>query len=77
MIDYKEYDERDQTGENDEDRFTDDIYFLKMGTLSAHKNIENIDKKYNEGNCIDNIDDKESVKRDQIGERKANGIQSE
>ena len=31
MIDEKESDERDQIGENDEDRLTDDIEVLKLG----------------------------------------------
>ena len=31
MSDYKEYDERDQIGENDEERVIDDIKVLNLG----------------------------------------------
>ena len=44
MIDEMKYDERDRIGENDEDRLTNDIDSLKLGTLSSQKNIKNIDK---------------------------------
>ena len=74
MSDGKEYDERDQIGENDEDRLTDNIAFLKLLKLSFQNNIDNIDKKYSEKNQIDMIYDKESDERDQIGGRKSNEI---
>ena len=66
MIDGKESDKRDQIGESDEDRLTDDIEFLKQGNLSSQKNIDDIDKESDEKNWIDIIDDKESDERDQI-----------
>ena len=70
MIYNQESDERDQVGENDKYILTDDIEFLKLWTLSSHKNIENIDKESNEINRIDFIDDREYYERDQIGEIK-------
>ena len=72
MSDDKESDERDQIGENDEDRLTDGIKILKMGKLSSQKNINNIDKKQDERNWIDMIDTKEYDVRYQIRGRKAN-----
>ena len=45
MSDDKEYDERDQIGKNCEEKVTGDIEVFKLGKLSSHKNIDNIDKK--------------------------------
>ena len=59
MSDDKESYERYQIGENYEDRSTDDIEILKLGKLSSQKNIDNIENKYDERNCIDTIDEKE------------------
>ena len=44
IIDDREYDERDQTGKNDEEKVTEDIEVLKLGKLSPQKNIDNIKK---------------------------------
>ena len=41
------------------------------------KNIDNIGKEYDKSNQIDMVDDKESDDRDQIGERKYTGLESE
>ena len=44
MIDNKEYDERNQIGENDEERLNDCIEVLKLGKFSSKRYIDNIDK---------------------------------
>ena len=44
MIDDKKYDERDQIGENDEERVTDDIEVLKLVKFSSKIYIYNVDK---------------------------------
>ena len=44
MSDDKEYYERDQISENDEERVTDDIEVLQLGKLSSTKNDENNEK---------------------------------
>ena len=44
MIDDKKYDERDQIGENDEERVTDDIEVLKLVKLSSKIYIDIVDK---------------------------------
>ena len=44
IIDGKESDERNQMGQNDEDRLTDDIYILKLITLSSKRDRYNIGK---------------------------------
>ena len=66
ISDDKDSDERDQIGENDEDRLTDHMEVLEQGKLSSQKNIDNIEKWYDESNRIDIIDDKESDERDQM-----------
>ena len=68
ISDDKDSDERDQIGENDEDRLTDHMEVLEQGKLSSQKNIDNIEKWYDESNRIDIIDDKDSNERYQIGE---------
>ena len=57
MSDDKEYDERNQIGENDEDGLTDDIEFLKLVKFKSQKNIDSIDKEYDERNRINMIGD--------------------
>ena len=44
MIDEKESDGRNKIGENDEDRSTDDMEFLKQGTFCSKNYIYNIEK---------------------------------
>ena len=36
--------ERNQKSENDENRLTDDVEVLKLGTLSSKRNMYNIEK---------------------------------
>ena len=47
---------------------TDDIEVLKLGKLISKKNIDNIEKEYDERNWMDISDDKESDEIYQIGE---------
>ena len=61
MIDDKESDERNQIDENYEDRLTDNIEVLKLGTLSSKRDIYNIEKEYDERNRIYMIDYKEYI----------------
>ena len=44
IIDDRESDERDQIGENDAERLTDDIEVFKLVKLSSKKYIYNVDK---------------------------------
>ena len=44
MINKKEYDKINHKGENDENRSTDDIELLKLGTLISKRYIYNIEK---------------------------------
>ena len=41
---YNDSDERDQMGQNDEYRLTDDREVLKLGKLSSKRYIDNIEK---------------------------------
>ena len=66
MSDDKEPDERDQIGEKKEERVTDDIEWFKLGKLSSKKNIDNIEKYYDESNCMDMSDNRESDERDHM-----------
>ena len=68
MIEDNKYDEGNHIGKNDEDRWTDDIEVLKLGTLSSKTDIYKIVKWSDERNRINIIDDKESDERDHIGE---------
>ena len=61
MIDDKESDEQNQIYENYEDRLTDNIEVLKLGTLSSKRDIYNIEKEYDERNRIYMIDYKEYI----------------
>ena len=56
MSDDKEYDERYQISRNDEEKVTEDIEVLKLGKLSSNKNIDNIEKEYDERNRMDMSD---------------------
>ena len=57
-------------GGNDEDRSTDDIDFLKLGTVCSKRDIYNTEKESDERNQVNIIDDKDSDERDHIGENK-------
>ena len=56
MSDDKESDERYQISRNDEEKVTEDIEVLKLGKLSSNKNIDNIEKEYDERNRMDMSD---------------------
>ena len=47
---------------------TNDIEVSKLGKLGSQKNMDNIDKYFDERNWMDIIDNKESYERDQIRE---------
>ena len=66
MSDDKESDKRDQISKIDEEKVTGDIEVLKLGKLSLQKNIDNIEKAYDDRNWMDMSDDNESDERDQI-----------
>ena len=70
MIDDKVYDERNQIFENDEDASNDDKEDLKVEILRSKRYIYNNEKYYVEIDQTNMIDEKESYKRDQIGEKK-------
>ena len=45
MSDDKESEERDQISKNDEVKFSDVIKDLKLGKLSSHKSLDNVEKE--------------------------------
>ena len=68
MTDDKEYDKRDNIGENKEETLNTDIELLNMRKLSSKKCIYNVDKESDERHHMDISDDKEFDERDKIGE---------
>ena len=66
MSDDKDSDERDHISKNNEVKVSDVIEDLKIGKLSLHENLDNVDKYSNKRNWIDMSDDKDSAERDQI-----------
>ena len=59
----KESDKRYQISKNGKEKVTEDIEVLKLGKLSSHKNIDNIEKLSDERKRMDMSDDKESDER--------------
>ena len=55
---------------NDDERVNNDIEVVKLGNFGLQKNIDNIEKEYDEINWMNMIDDKESDEIDQIVESK-------
>ena len=53
MSDDKKSDVRDQISKNYEEKMTEYIEVLKLGKLSSRKNIDNIEKYYDESNQMD------------------------
>ena len=53
------------------------IEVLKLGNLGLQKNMDNIEKEYDERNWMDMIDDTYSYERDHIGESKEDDLESE
>ena len=41
----------------------EDTEVVKLGKLSSHKNIDSIKKYFDEGNCMDMSDNKDSYER--------------
>ena len=68
MSDDKESYKRDQINEIHKEKVTEDIEVLKLGKSSSQKNIDNIEKQFDERKLIYTSDDKESDERDQISE---------
>ena len=66
IIGYREFDARDQINKNDEEKVTEDIEVLKLGKFSLQKNIDNIEKEYDERDRMDMSDEKYSDEREQI-----------
>ena len=48
---------------NDEEKVTEDIEVLKLGKLSSQKNIDNIEREYDERNQMDISDYRDSGER--------------
>ena len=61
-------------GENDKDILTDYIEILKLGKMSSKSYRYNVDKKCDERDRIDMVDDKKSDERYQIGKIQAKEI---
>ena len=66
MIDDNEYDEKYHIGENKKDTLNTDIEVLKLQKMGLQKNIDYLEKEYDEKNHMDVSDDKESDERYQI-----------
>ena len=60
MIDDKEYYERYQIGENEEEILNSDIKVSKLGKLISKRYINNVDKESDEINRMDMSYDKDS-----------------
>ena len=58
-------------------KVTEDIEVLKLGRLSFHKNIGNIEKESDERNCMDMSDDKDYNERDQISKNYEEKVNSD
>ena len=61
MRDNRGSDKRYQISKNDEERLSDIIEYLKLGKLSSHKNLYNVEKEYDKINRMDVSDDKDSA----------------
>ena len=66
MSDNKESDEREQISKNYEVKVSDVIEDLKVGKLSSHKYVDNVETELDKINQVDIIDDKDSTKRYKI-----------
>ena len=59
MSDNKNSDEREQISKNDEENVSDFIEDLKVGKLSLHKYVDNVETESDKINMVDISDDKE------------------
>ena len=64
MSDDKDSDERYQIIQYDELKVSDVIKDLKLGNLSLHKNLDNVEKESDKRKRINTSDDKDSTERD-------------
>ena len=51
---------------NDEVKLSDVIEYMKLGNLSPHKNLDNVEKESDKINHVDMSDDKDYTERDEI-----------
>ena len=64
--DNKYYDEKEQISKNHELKVSDVIEDLKVGKLSQHKYVDNVETESDKRNKVDMSDDKDSYGRDEI-----------
>ena len=62
----KDSDEREQISKDEEVKVSDIVEDLKVGKLSSHKYVDNVETEYDKINIVDMIDEKGSVERDEI-----------
>ena len=56
MSDNKDSDERENISKNDEKKVSDVIEDLKVGKLSSHKYVDNVETEYDKINMVDMSD---------------------
>ena len=66
MSENKYSDERYQKSKNEEEMVSDIVEYLKVGKLSSHKYVDNVETESDKRNQVDMSDDKESAGRDRI-----------
>ena len=66
MSDSKDSDEREQIIKNDEVKESDIVEDLKLGKLSSHKYVDNVETEYDKINMMDMSDEKDSAERFEI-----------
>ena len=63
MSDNKDSDEREQISKNDEVKVSDIVEDLKVGKLSSHRYVDNVETESDKRNLVDMSDEKGSVER--------------
>ena len=66
MSDNKDSDEREQISKNIEVKVSDIVEDFKLGKLSSHKYVANVETESDKTNLMDMSDEKEYVERDKI-----------
>ena len=69
MSDNKDSDEREQTSKNDDVKVSDIVEDLKVGKLSSHKYVNNVEIESDKRNMVDMNDEKDSAETDEISKK--------
>ena len=68
MSDNKDSDEREQKSKNYEVKVSDIVEDFKVGKLSFHKYVDNVETEFDKINLMDMSDERESAEIDEISE---------